>query len=187
MNKKFKFASALLATSLALTPITNIIENNLNVNNNIAKAEDKSIKEITYLSYEEVVTIIDEMYNNKIIDLERKQELNSMLLYRGTYGWPYKVTFWDGAVDVHIPGWMVVSGGVIAATTIGALAGSVGLGAVASAGTSIASILNSHHIENIKNHGIVMYFRLEKNKLVCVYSHCEVKDIYVYNHSRIDW
>ena len=78
MNKLSKFASSLLITSLIISPISGIIYQN----NHIAKAEktEKKVIKKEILSIEEHKEIINSLYQNNIIDKNKKKELESLFI-----------------------------------------------------------------------------------------------------------
>lgn len=193
--KKLKITSSILATSLIITPISSI----LNQNDNIAKATNntinakananKKIKKIDTLSTEETKKLIDKLYQEKLIKPEKYKELQAMFQSRSFWGKVYVVTFWDNAKDIHIPGWLFSS---MAAFTLASLtkvlvqvtiaypaAAAIMRGPYATSMRTLGGIAIANFTWNAMKNGLVLYYKpvYYKNR---PYTH-------KFSHMRIDY
>ena len=193
--KKLKITSSILATSLIITPISSILNQNDNIvkatNNTInAKANaNKKIKKIDTLSTEETKKLIDKLYQEKLIKPEKYKELQAMFQSRSFWGKVYVVTFWDNAKDIHIPGWLFSS---MAAFTLASLtkvlvqvtiaypaAAAIMRGPYATSMRTLGGIAIANFTWNAMKNGLVLYYKpvYYKNR---PYTH-------KFSHMRIDY
>lgn len=108
MNKTFKITSAILASSLLITPISGTLLNNKNIAEakHINKKTNKKIKQEIKFSDYEVFQAVKKAYENGELKIskEKLNEFESQLRLRGYWGENKIVQFWDGAIDVYISG-----------------------------------------------------------------------------------
>lgn len=159
MMKKLKITSSILATSLIITPISSI----LNQNDNIAEAKytnkktnKKIIQEIKFSDYE-VFQAAKKAYENGELKIskEKLNEFESQLRLRGYWGENKIVQFWDGAIDVYI------SGAVLT------FASSLGVGTILkyipkiSKYSGVLGALGGTLLGGLKaiNNGVIIYFK----------------------------
>lgn len=134
MNKKFKLASIFLASSLIISPIVFTLENN-NAQANY-NTTNKKIKSIETISDYEIFQVFEEAYNKGELNItkEQYQELKTKSFTRGYWGANKTVTFWDGARDEYISGFVI---------DIFLTVGSAGVGTLISRVPRLANIANS--------------------------------------------
>lgn len=111
MNKTFKITSAILASSLLITPVSGTLLNNKNIAEakHINKKTNKKIKQEIKFSDYEVFQAVKKAYENGELNIskEKLNELESQLMLRGYWGENKIVQFWDGAIDVYISGFVL--------------------------------------------------------------------------------
>lgn len=195
MMKKLKITSSILATSLIITPISSI----LNQNDNIAKATNseintktnanKKIKKIDTLSTEETKKLIDKLYQEKLIKPEKYKELQAMFQSRAFWGKVYVVTFWDNAKDIHIPGWLFSSMAVFTLASVTKVlvqvtiaypaAAAIMRGPYAKSMRTLGGMAIANFTWNAMKNGLVLYYKpvYYKNR---PYTH-------KFSHMRIDY
>lgn len=138
MNKKFKFASAVLSASLLITPISGLVNNY----DNTAKANynynNKSkIKKIETYSDMEIFDAFEKAYKNgelPHVTKEQYEKLKAKSYSRGYWGENKTIYFWDGAKDEYISGFAI---------DVLLTAGSGGVATVASKAPKLLALLNS--------------------------------------------
>lgn len=184
MMKKLKITSSILATSLIITPISSI----LNQNNNIAEAKytnkktnKKIIQEIKFSDYEAFQAAKKAYENGELkISKEKLNELESQLMLRGYWGQNKIVQFSDGAIDVYISGFVL------------SVAGSYGVGKVLSYIPKISKFvgvlgaLGGGLLGGLKalNNGVIIYF---KKRVVPGYYHGSPTGGYVTKYIYHHW
>ncbi|MBF0714355.1 hypothetical protein HZY83_06665 [Gemella sp. GH3] len=160
MNKKIKLASALLSTSLVVTPVSGIIYQN----DNVAKAENKDIKEVVYIKNSEILNILEQKYKNNEISKEDYQIIKSELQLRwGPQGTTKVVIFLDGAFDLYLNSYLsyAVSASISGATALitGLLAAAgVSGGASAIPVSAIATFIGMVAGTELSR-GVIVYFK----------------------------
>ncbi len=190
MNKKIKFASTVLATSLLLTPISGLVSQYYNV----AKATEytinsnKQIKQVDILSPEDTKFLIEKLYQKNLIKPEKYKELKSMTEDRAFWGSVYVVTFWDNAKDVHIPGWLFSSLAVFSAIAVATV-----IAEVAATTPAVAAIMGTPTAKGLQWIGNIIVggfvFDSLKNGIVLYYKPISVDRPYthVFDHVRVDY
>ncbi|MBU0278148.1 hypothetical protein [Gemella sp. zg-1178] len=198
MNKKVKIASAILASSLLITPISALVSNY----DNVARAENskqkkKEVVSRKFLSSEEHKKIVAKLYEDKLIDDNKKKEIESILQDRSFGGWVWVENFSDGAKDVHIPGWLIASGSVG-----GVIAVNEALATVAASSSLVAKIMGTSSYRGLTwlanlavgsftwdamKNGIVLYYTNPQEKLICAFGNCYYDTVYTFSHMRIDY
>lgn len=165
-TKTLKFASAFLATSLLITPISGIIYQNDNVTRAENKRESKKIKEIITVKDSDILNILEEKYNNNELSERDFNLIKSSFEYRwiGPKGQTKVVVFWDGAFDLYLNSYY--SYGLVGVSYAGATA--LLTAALAAAGvtggtslfgvnavTATLSLIAGAEVSN----GVIIYFR----------------------------
>ncbi len=189
MNKLSKFASSLLITSLIISPISGIIYQN----NHIAKAEktEKKVIKKEILSIEEHKEIINSLYQNNIIDKNKKKELESLLQDRAFSGYVWVQYFSDGAKDVHIPGWIISAAGGLSFYPLSAVFSSARVATLLKltpAGiTFVVNQIINAKLTDAFLHGLVIYSVNPRVELIHAGSNYYYDTVYDFHHLRIDY
>lgn len=168
-SKKLKFASAFLATSLLVTPISSYIIQNDNIadayDNNI---NNKPIKQVLNISNKDFLKAIEDCYKNNEISKNEYDSITSKLYERRAINGQTKIViFWDGAFDLYLnSAWSYALVGVTtiaAAAILAKAAAAVGAGAVIISGIRNAVNVMGMVISGVYgvelNRGIIIYFK----------------------------